>query len=236
MKILIIEDEQRIARRLARMTSQYFQADSAISICEDLESGFNHLDRHAVDLLLLDLNLNGEDGFDVLEKMVSRSFQTIVVSAYTDRAITAYAYGVLDFVPKPFDQERLFQAFGRLNNNTTASNGTLKYLAIRSGGAIKLVDIKQVCAIKASGIYSELQLLGGGIALHDKGLDALEKLLPTEDFVRIHRSHIIRWDGADKLIISAGGRYSLLCKNGALLPVGRSRYKLIREQLSSRSI
>lgn len=232
MTILIIEDEMRIARRLGRMTSQYFAGASSVHICDDLPAGLDYLDKHDIGLLLLDLNLNGEDGFTILEKMVARSFQTIIVSAYTDRAITAFAYGVLDFVPKPFDEERLFQAFSRLNPGNTLINNGIKYLAVKNSGSIKLIDISRVRSICASGIYSELQLDDGKVALHDKSLDALERLLPADHFVRIHRSQIIRWSDADKLIIEAGGRYTLQLKNGDLLPVGRSRYKALRERLS----
>lgn len=232
MNILIIEDEMRIARRLARMTAQYFEQQSAnIILCDDLEAGLKHLDQHDVNLLLLDLNLNGEDGFQVLEVMVARSFQTIIVSAYTEKAITAFAYGVLDFVPKPFDEERLFQAFGRLTAAPAVPENQLKFLAIRNSGLIRLIDVAEVAGIEAAGIYSELHLKNGTVALHDKSLDALERILPANDFVRIHRSHIIRWAHAEKLIIEPGGKYAMQLKNGNLLPVGRSRYKALCERL-----
>ena len=60
-------------------------------LCDDLEEGLKHLNQHSVNLLLLDLNLNGEDGFQVLEVMVARSFQTIIVSAYTEAAAASLA-------------------------------------------------------------------------------------------------------------------------------------------------
>lgn len=231
MKVLIIEDEARIAKRLARMTKAYFEQQLSLTVCDTLAKGLAHIEQSPVDVLLLDLNLNGENGFAILEAMVARSFHTIIVSAYTEKAITAFAHGVLDFVPKPFDEARLFQAFGRLNNQSTARDTPLKYLAVKKGGSIKMVEIEQVNYIKGAGIYSELHLQNGMQELHDKSLEALEKLLPAGDFIRIHRSYILNFQQAEKLVIETGGKYTIQLKNGEHLPVGRSKYKDVRDKM-----
>lgn len=230
MKILIIEDEARIAKRIERMTRDFFDKDVQILLSDSVENGLNTIDQNAIDLLLLDLNLNGEDGFDILQNVVSRSFQTIIISAYTEKAITAFNYGVLDFVSKPFDENRLSQAFRRFTSPEKQPNGDLQFLAVKKGKTIKLVTIKDIRYIKGAGIYTELHLSNGQIELHDKSLESLEKLLPSI-FERIHKSYIICWDEADKLVVEAGGRYNILLKNGELLPVGRSKYKEIRHKL-----
>jgi two-component system response regulator LytT len=62
---------------------------------------------------------------------------------------------VLDFVPKPFDENRLFQAFGRLNTRDNLPESPLRYLAIKKGGIIKMIETEQVNYIKGAGIYSE---------------------------------------------------------------------------------
>jgi two-component system response regulator LytT len=231
MKILIIEDEARIAKRLARMTRAYFEQQLELTVCDTLSRGLAYIEQSAIDVLLLDLNLNGENGFEVLEAMVARPFHTIIVSAYSDKAITAFSYGVLDFVPKPFDEARLFQAFGRLISKNTLPDSPLEYLAVRKGGMIKMIEAGQLSYIKGSGIYSELHLQGGKRELHDKSLDMLEQLLPPNGFVRIHRSYIVSLLQAEKLVIEAGGRYSIQLKSGELLPVGRSRYKELRGKM-----
>jgi DNA-binding LytR/AlgR family response regulator len=179
---------------------------------------------------LLDLNLNGEDGFDILKNFVVRSFQTIIISAYTDKAITAFNYGVLDFVPKPFDEIRLAQAFTRFTTPGKELGRDIQYLAVKKGKTIKLISIKDILYIKGAGIYTELHLSDGRIELHDKSLESLEKLLPPT-FERIHKSFILCWNEADKLLVEPGGKYSMLLKNGKMLPVGRSKYKEIRLKL-----
>ncbi|KRB59547.1 LytTR family DNA-binding domain-containing protein [Flavobacterium sp. Root186] len=230
MKILIIEDEARIAKRIERMTRDFFDKDVQILLCDSLENGLNTIDHQQIDLLLLDLNLNGEDGFDILQVFAAKSFQTIIISAYTEKAITAFAYGVLDFVPKPFDKTRLSQAFTRFTTPGKESGQDIQYLAVKKGKAIRLISIKDIIYIKGAGIYTELHLSDGRIELHDKSLESLEKLLP-QTFVRIHKSFILCWHEADKLIVEAGGKYSMQLKNAGVLPVGRSKYKEIRHKL-----
>ncbi|MEN2402254.1 LytTR family DNA-binding domain-containing protein [Flavobacterium sp. MC2016-06] len=230
MKILIIEDEARIAKRIERMTRNFFDKDLQILVCDSLENGLNTIENNPIDLLLLDLNLNGEDGFDILQAFVAHSFQTIIISAYTDKAITAFNYGVLDFVPKPFDENRLAQAFMRFTVTGKQSGGDTQFLAVKKAKTIRLISMKEIRYIKGAGIYTELHLSDGRIELHDKSLEALEKLLP-ETFERIHKSFILSWHEADKLIVEAGGKYSILLKNSEVLPVGRLKYKEIRHKL-----
>lgn len=230
MKILIIEDEARIARRLERMATNFFEQNSVVSICDSVDIGLAYIETNDIDLLLLDLNLNGESGFDLLESVVSKSFHTIIVSAYTDKAIKAFEYGVLDFVPKPFDEIRLGQAFKRVANAIKTTDEPLKFLAVKKAGNIKLIDIDDLIYIKGAGIYSELYLKNGSRELHDKSLDTLAQLLPST-YERIHKSYLVCLTLVEKIVIESGSKYSLLLKNGQLLPIGRSKYKELKEKM-----
>ncbi len=230
MRILIIEDEARIAKRLERMTRSFFEQSSTIVICDSLQKGLIYIERNQIDLLLLDLNLNGENGFEFLEAVVAKSFPTIIVSAYAEKAIIAFEYGVLDFVPKPFDENRLFQAFKRLTTSIKTPDQNLKFLAVKKSGNIKLIDISDLHFIKGAGIYSELHLQNGTQELHDKTLEALEQLLP-KSFERIHKSYIVSLDLTEKIIVESGSKYNLLLKTGAMLPIGRSKYKALKMKI-----
>ena len=231
MNILIVEDEARIARRLERMTTLFFGGNLAqIQITDSLGSALKYLQFHEIDLLLLDLNLNGEDGFELLKTVTACSFHTIIISAYTEKAITAFAYGVLDFVPKPFTEDRLDQAFTRLTTPKKKQETALQFLSVKKSGSIKLINIEELKYIKGAGIYTELHLKNGTSALHDKSLEKLEQLLPS-NFERIHKSYLIPVEQAEKIIVAPGSRYDLLLKSGETLPIGRSRYKDLKERL-----
>lgn len=231
MNILIIEDEARIARRLQRMTMEFFTGKPVdITICDSLQKGLDYIADKIPDLLLLDLNLNGDNGFEILEHMVAASFHTIIVSANTDKAITAFAYGVLDFVPKPFDQERFFKALTRFVSPTIKIEEDIKYLAVKKAGQIRLINIAEVIYIQGAGIYTELHLVNGRKELHDKSLELLQQLLPDR-FERIHKSYLVSFQQIEKMIVNTGSRYSVLLKTGEVLPVGRSKYKELKNKI-----
>ena len=230
MNILIIEDEARIARRLQRMTTEFFRdKPHHITVCDSLQKGINQITDQLPDLLLLDLNLNGDNGFEVLEQMVAASFHTIIVSANTDKAITAFAYGVLDFVPKPFDEVRLFQALTRFISPALKPDEGIKYLAVKRSGQVRLINIAEIIYIKGAGIYTELHLKNGQHELHDKSLELLQQLLP-DGFERIHKSYLVNLQQAEKILINPGTRYGLLLKTGETLPIGRSKYKELKNK------
>ncbi len=182
------------------------------------------IETHSLDLVMLDLNLNGEDGFDLLTTAVSQSFHTIVISAYSEQAITAFEYGVLDFVPKPFNQNRLEQAFHRVGNNKKEDRNSVKYLSVRKRQHIQLIAIEELLYIKGAGVYSELFLNDGTKELHDKSLEKLEQLLsPT--FERIHKSYLVKMSEVKEIIVSSGSKYLAHLKNGTQVPIGRTKYK-----------
>lgn len=228
MNILIVEDEARIAKRIERMTRDIIgDALQSLTHINTLHEALRFVENNPLDLVLLDLNLNGANGFDLLTTAVSGPFHTIIISAYKDQAITAFEYGVLDFVPKPFNRDRLEQALNRLiRNEKTASNET-KFLAAKKRQSIQLIPIEDVLYIKGAGAYTELFLVNGTKALHDKSLEKLEQLL-SHSFERIHKSYLVRMSKVNKIIAKSGSKYMAELNNGERIPIGRTRYKDIK--------
>lgn len=225
MNVLIVEDERIAARRLERLTKEILgDRLTSVKCIESLHNSEAFLSNHSVDVLLLDLNLNGLDGFELLKRAVAEPFQTIVVSANTDRAIEAYNYGVLDFVPKPFDKIRLMKAFERLEQVDTVSNTGASVLIVRNQGRLQIVPVEQVKYLQGAGDYVEIHLEDGSYLLHSKSLEALVRILP-ESFVRIHKSYIADLNRIIRLKIFGGGKYECELNDGTNLPVSRTRYK-----------
>ena len=141
MRILIVEDEKVAARGLQRMVQDILGKEiSWIGWEASLDASRFALADKPVDILFLDLNLNGENGFELLQGAVAGSFHTIVVSANEDQALRAFEYGVLDFVPKPVSEERLEKAIGRIKD-ANYSGKHAKYLPIRKPKGIALIAI-----------------------------------------------------------------------------------------------
>ncbi|RYZ43437.1 MAG: response regulator transcription factor [Myxococcaceae bacterium] len=230
MRLLIVEDEPLAARRLARLCEQQLGPGTPPPrVRASLDEARELLAEHTVDVLLLDLNLSGEDGFALLTEAAAGAFQAVVVSANTDQALRAFELGVLDFIPKPYTPERLALALARVGSRAAIA---LRSLAVRKGGGVVLVPLDSVAYIRGAGDYAELVLRGGGTELSEKSLERLEQLLPA-DFLRIHRSYLVRATDIRELVASEGSRTEVELRDGTRLPVGRSRLGALRKRLDA---
>ncbi|GJM31695.1 MAG: DNA-binding response regulator [Saprospiraceae bacterium] len=232
MRLLIVEDEALLAKRIERLSREILgKRLEKVDVRPSLESARAYIHEFPIDLLMLDLNLNGKDGFYLLKESVAGAFHTLIISAYTDKAIQAYDYGVLDFIPKPFNQERLAKAFDRFENAHYQATPPLRFIACKTKKRISLLKIEEISFIRGADHYSEIHTLSGKIKLHDKSLQQLQTLLPS-NFVRIHKSYIANLDSATQILIEGGGRYGLQLTNQEIIPVSRSRYSMVRAHFS----
>jgi len=228
MRIVIVEDELLIAQRLQSMIREILGSRITHTAIETtLEAASDFLFSRPVDLLILDLNLHGKDGFELLKTAVSGSFHTIVVSANTDKALEAFEYGVLDFVGKPFTRERLQKALERYDRIENRNAFPTKYLSIRNREKLSLITIDDIDYIQGAGIYSEIHLHDGKTEIHDKTLGRLETILPSH-FIRTHKSYIVNIQRIDHFRSLGASKYEVALKNGEILPVSRARYKDIK--------
>jgi len=229
MRVLIVEDERVIAERLERLLREAAGADiTQVETCATLDAASSRLAEGAVDVVFLDLNLNGQDGFDLLTSSAAGAFHTVVVSAHTDRAMEAFEVGVLDFVPKPFNAARIQKTLARLRG--ARAEHPAASLAVRSAGRIELVPVADVAYVQAAGSYSELVLRDGSIRPHSKTLERLLCVLPAT-FERVHRSYLIRLDEVVQIKVRKGSRYAAVLASGEEIPIGRTRVDAIRARL-----
>lgn len=245
MRVLIVEDLPPVAKSLERAVRGFFDTRPprpgegrrgarlrAIDRVADLAAAKAFLERSEIDLLLLDLDLGGEDGFEILRWAVAGSFHTLVVSANTHRALEAFEHGVLDFVPKPAEPARLARALERAVGDLSDPGARTAQLWVRRRGGIVRVPVAAVRFVSGAGKYAELHLEDGRRLLHEKSLARLTAVLPAT-FLRVHRSFLVDLGRVAELRIQGGGRYSLRLDDGTEIPVGRSRYGELRGRLSS---
>jgi two-component system, LytTR family, response regulator LytT len=231
MKILIVEDEPLLAGRLERFCREILGSRlESVRIATEFDEASARLAESPIDVLLLDLNLGGADGMELLKASVAGSFHTIIVSANTEQALRAFEFGVIDFVGKPCMKDRLAQALQRVTERDGRAACAAKFLAVRKLGKVELVAIDRILFVEGAGAYAELVLDDGRRELHDKTLEKLHALLPPV-FERIHKSYVVRLSAVKALHAHEGSLYEAELKNGLRLPVGRTRYKELREKL-----
>lgn len=228
MRILIVEDERPTAEDIKMLVEKILHNEiTSIHIETTLESAMFYLKEKPVDVLLLDLNLNAKDGFQLLKQVVSQSFHTIIISANINRAIEAFEYGVLDFIPKPYNIERLKAAFKRLKSSHALDGHSIKYLSVKTGFEIRIIPIENIRYFKSANIYVELHLNDGHKVIHDKSIKQLVPLLPA-NYCRIHKSYLVDVGKIESIQTLGGGKYRVILKSGESLPVSRKKINLLK--------
>ena len=229
MRVLIVEDERTIARRLERLLRELAGPElESVELFEELSEAEPQIAAGGVDVLFLDLDLNGEDGFELIRDLVARPFQVVVVSAHTERAIEAYELGVIDFVPKPFGKERLRKTLERVRAQLEPVS--TRRVAARLPGRIDLVPIEDILWIKAEGPHSVMHLVSGEVVTTTRTLEQVHEALGAS-FERLHRSYVVRLDRVTRILVSEGSRYRVLLTSGDEVPLGRSRVVALRRRL-----
>lgn len=228
MKILVVEDEDTVAQRLQRLSQEILGDElERLWVFHTLDDAQDFLATTSIDLLFLDLNLAGRDGFDLLKQVVSQAFHTVVVSANAERAIEAFEYGVLDFVAKPFTKGRLEKALERYSSSFRQQH--TKFIAIKRQGVIESIKLDDVVYFQGANIYSEACMSDGQKLLHDKPLTRLQQLLP-EHFERVHKSYIVNNKKIEG-IKQSGNNAELILSNDELVPISRGKIAELKSRL-----
>ncbi len=232
MRIIIVEDEPPIAQEVEAYCREILGNQiGRIETRFTLKDALAYLSGQSVDLCLLDLNLNGKNGFDILKQAMSRAFHTIIVSAHTEQAVEAFKYGVLDFVPKPVEKDRFRLALNRYLGNEKRGAVETKYLIVRKRTRNYLVHVDNVLYLKSMGYLVELHLKNGRTEIIEKPLNRLEQILP-ERFFRIHRSYIVDLEQVEYYKHVKGGVYTIILMNGNSLPLSPRRLVTLKKILS----
>lgn len=229
MKILILEDEPAAARMLRRTLLEVAGCDiESVSIEHSLVGGEARLWDRQVDLVMLDLELAGHDGFDILKESAAGAFQTIVVSAYPERAIQAFEYGVLDFVAKPYDAARIRAAIDRYRRGKWCA--AAKFLAVPVNERIVVIPMEDIMYFEASGRSVLVHRRGGEVFRCARKMRDLAGMLPPH-FIRLHRSFIANEADLAEIIVHPNKKYGVRLSGGGTLPLSRECYRSLRDRI-----
>lgn len=236
--VLIVEDEKLVGDRLQRLTlANAYLSDARIKRADSLSEAEDLIGSHTFDLIFLDLNLAGESGFELLRNCAASPAHTVIVSANTDQAITAFEYGVVDFVAKPFGQVRLDKAVDRyLKGHRGADGGAdIRYVCFEHARRAVSVPVDDILLFEATDKYCEALLKNGERRFHSKSMKRLEEMLEGV-FLRVHKSWLVQVKAIVSLRSLEGSRYELVMSNGISVPVGRTKVNSIRPLVAARAV
>jgi two-component system, LytTR family, response regulator len=245
-KVLIIDDEP-LARQLVKKYLEHHSDISIIGECTDGFEALKSIQQLNPDLVFLDIQMPKLDGFELLEVLPSKP-EIIFTTAYDQFALRAFEHNAVDYLLKPFSLERFndalakaksrlvkgkstpSDAIGKLQNHLEDNQGILERVVTRLGSKVTVIPVDKIWYIEAQDdyvmIYSEL-----GNHLKEKTMKFFEQHLPSNTFIRIHRSSIINLSQISAVDQYTKDTHLVTLKCGAKLRASEEGYKRLRSYL-----
>jgi two-component system, LytTR family, response regulator len=262
LRVLIADDERAARQRLEDL----LRDEKDLEIVGHASSGreaVSAIGSLAPDLVFLDVQMPGLTGMEVVQEVGPENMPAVIfVTAYDQYAVKAFDVAALDYVLKPFDDDRFEQALQRarqmismrelstlrarlatLLQDTSvppappqpSAPRPLERIAVEMRGQMRIVPVDRIDFITASGSYAELHV-GSDMYVIREQMQALEDRLDPERFFRIHRSTIVRLDRIETLLFGAGGDYAVRLMDGRHLKVSRGRWEELAQRLGVQAV
>jgi len=255
LAILVVDDEPLARRRAVRLAQQLpwvgevGQAGNVTQAVEWLATSICHI-------ILLDIRMPGGSGFDLLRHLPDPAPAVIFVTAFNDQALRAFDANAVDYITKPIEIGRFQKAMERARavvehsgsadrireleevvaNLRASGDGARPHMAelwVRTSGEYIRIKPENIGHVSAERDYVRIHADGQSY-LYNENLATLERLLPPQQFLRIHRSTMVRIDAVER--VKSGQFHSLVAvlNDGAELRVGRTYTAAIRARLARR--
>lgn len=231
VRIVIAEDDKLTARTFQHYCREAFEPEPvSIKLFDALTPALYHVREHPIDLLILDINLQGQSGFEILDFPEREAFYTIVTSSDTANAVRSFDYGVLDFVAKPFTRERFMAAIRRMRDAGFGRVQARNSISVKKDGVLELIRYRDILYLRSEGNFTDIFCKNGRSERIRRTMDALEAGL-SSDFFRSHRSCIIHLAEVHRIERGPNNTYRVVVGDHEV-PLSRSRYNVLKRILT----
>lgn len=220
LRTLIIDDEAPVRELLAGILANYCQNTEVIAFADGVQSGLDAIHRHQPDLVLLDVNLEDGNAFDLLGKINEIRFALIFVTAYENYALNAFRFSAVDYIMKPINIDDLVRAVQKAANKVEQASLGLKLknffdnlnskpedkkLVLKTQESIHIVKLSDIIRCEADHNYCTFYLIKGKKILVSHNLGEYDELLNGLFFFRTHQSHLININHIQSFEKNEGG-------------------------------
>ena len=217
----VIVDDEPLARQGLRLRLERERDIEIVGEASDGPTAIDVIRRTGPDLVFLDVQMPGMNGFDVLGEMASLPLPVIVfVTAHDEFAIRAFEVEATDYLLKPFTQERFDEALRRARRSLAGSE-PLERIAVRSRDAWVILRADEIEWLEAAANYVEVHARGKEYLIRST-ISNLEARLDSRRFFRIHRSTIVNADRITEIRSDAHGDYDVTIAGGKALRMTRN--------------
>jgi len=244
MRVLIVDDEPLARSALAKILAARPDVERFDSASDAIEAQ-ERLSKDSYDVMLLDISMPELSGLELLDRLQQSEHplpSVVLVTAYAQHAVAAFEKHAVDYVLKPFSDERIHQALDTAVHRTQSERAARfiellpqleslvaksSRIAIKTKKSILFIDPADVAVVEAQGNYVLLQRLSGSYLLRES-ISAVAQKLEPYGFIRIHRSILVNTSFVEEIHPWTTGEYILRIKGGKELAVSRTYKKNLR--------
>lgn len=244
IRALLVDDEEDVLSNLSFLLGKYCPIIEIIGLAKNADEAVGIVGEKNPEVVFLDIEMPGKDGFDFLDQISDRFFEIIFVTSYNQHAIRAFRYSALDYLLKPIDIDDLLDAVNRVTSriqdhqNSSFSIDLIKEalsgaipskIALPTNKGTHLISISDIIFIEADGSYCSVHITGQNPLMLSKNLKEYEDLLQTSGFFRVHYSYLVNMNHIKNFSQIDGG--TLIMSNNQNIPISRRRKALFESRL-----
>jgi len=245
IKIVIIDDEAP-AREIIKHYLKEVDSVEVIAECSDGFSGLKTVSVMKPDLVFLDIQMPRLTGIEMVEVLTEKP-EIIFSTAYDQFALRAFELNAVDYLMKPYSKRRFLDAVNKAIEKIRSGKGNkvpanellskkpeisspVNRIVVRKGNSLNLIPVEQIRYVEAQDDYVMIYYTSGK-ALKQQTMKFYEENLPKEDFVRIHRSYIVKVEEIKRIEPYGKDNHIAILHSDDKLPVSRAGYKHLKEEL-----
>lgn len=238
LKCIIVDDEFKGRESLKALIEKFCDDIDVAAVCQNGTEATEAINQFRPDIVFLDIQLQKETGFDILERLDKIDFEIIFTTAYSEFAIKAFKFSAIDYLLKPIDIAELKNSIekarkkvisnitervAQLAQNIRGSSFKHARLALPATDGLVFVNVEEIIYCEATGNYTNIHMEDGRKFVVSRTLKEYEEMLEQHDFFRIHNAYLINLNSIKKYIRGEGGQVVLV--NDKALDVSKAKKK-----------
>lgn len=238
----ILVDDEPLSREIIKSYLKKYPQFTVAQECDDGFEGLKAIQQHKPDLVFLDIQMPKINGFEMLE-LVEEPIAVIFVTAFDEYAIKAFETSAIDYLLKPFSEERFKRAIDKFLDKQNSTDSTRKVLdalaaspqqqsriVVKTGTKVKIIPVHEIHYLEADDDYVRI-VTEEGHFLKNKTMSFYEQILDPSQFVRVHRSYILQIKHITRIDPYQKESHLAILKSGKQIPVSKAGYLKLKEVL-----
>jgi len=237
IRTVVIEDEEHSRKMLMEMLHEHCRDINVVASADSVSSGLIAITEHRPQLVFLDIELQSETSFEILEKLPEINFELVFTTGFDHYALKAIKFCAIDYLLKPIDiielqmavakaEKRLYREYMNKNlevllNNIKSVSQNNHRIALSTLEGLLFVNVRDIIYCESSGPYTKFVFKQADKIITSRHLKEYEDLLTGYEFFRIHKSYLVNLQEIQKYIRGEGGH--LIMSDGAILTVSKQR-------------